>query len=273
MESSVSKYDILFRVKILHHHFLDVGKLTAGNLVFDIFDDLTGDKKKVQLQKYDIDSWLVISPDKSTAKLLKDRGLVFKQMNDGFAVFTSVINKKPAKNIDKTKFIFDLFFHNDGAFISALPLIRKNNQTVYYLFSNEVAAASGNTNQSLCQSPPNYDVTQKYSAGEIVADAGNHYLALNKIDNLNKAVADTNYWRQINDTIRFANTSNLLERPAIPNDSTVDEILKLADQQLPPLAFGRIEISENKSIPTGFRVLNTSNEVRQRLFDIRINRL
>lgn len=270
MESSVSKYDILFRVKILHHHFLDVGKLTSGNLTFEIFDELTSDKKKVQLQKYDVDSWFVVLPDKPTTKLMKDRGLLFKKMSDGFAVFTSVINKKPAKSIDETKFVFDLFFQNDGAEISALPLIRKNNQSVYYLFSNIVADNSGNVDQSLCQLPPAYDVTQKYSEGEIVSKLGSHYLALNESDNLNKVVTNIKYWQKIEETIRFANTSNLLERPKIPNDATVDEIIKLTDQLLPPLAFGRIEISENSSISQDFRILDVNDEAQQRVFDIEL---
>lgn len=275
MESSISKYSILFRVRVLHHYFLDVRKKIGNDINLTVFDDLSSDKQKDQLQKYNIDTWLSVVPDKPTTQLLSDKGLIFKQLSDGFAVFTAIANKKPLRDITDSKFVFDLFFRNDGAEHSALPMIRTNGKTNYYLFSNEIAAASGNPAPSLCQLPLAFDSSKNYSEGEIVTDGGSHYQALNKADNKAKARTNANYWTKIKKSIRYANTSNLVERPTIPPDATADEVLRIINVQIPPLAFGRVEISENSSIPNAFKVLSPSpqDEVRQQVFEIRINHL
>ncbi len=274
METSVSKYSILFRVKILHHYFLDIGKQSTGSISYELFDDLSAAKKNIQLKKYDIDNWLSVTPSTKTNKLIRDRGLIFKRFNDGFAVFTSLTGKNPAKNVDATNFDFDLAFRGEGASVSALPIIRSNeNRPGYYLFSNEIADMNGNTGESLCQLPPAFDNTHKYTAGEIVAHSGSHYLALDKADNKNKSVTNGNYWKKIKKTIRFANASNIASRPEIAADANAMEILEAQEIMIPPFAFGRISVTESSTISNNFRVLNSSGEVQQKVFHIRINRL
>lgn len=274
MNSFSSKYDVLFRVRILHYHYLDIGKNNAGNVTFDPFDSLPASKKNAQMEKYKVSDWLSVVPSAGTARLLASKGLIFKLLPDGFAVFVKVINKKSEKNIDQTIYNFDLSFSGESSVFSALPILRMDdNQAGYYLFSNEVAALKGNANASLCQLPPAYDNAKKYTGGEIVQDGGNHYLALDKIGNNNKPVSNLNFWKQIDKTIQFANASNFNKRPSLANNSSSFDILNFPELSLIPAAFGRIEISVNNQTPASFRVLNTSKQVQQKTFDIRINHL
>ncbi|MGV3604564.1 MAG: hypothetical protein ACO1N1_25295 [Dyadobacter fermentans] len=226
------------------------------------------------MEKYKVSDWLSVSPSAVTARLLASKGLTFKLLPDGFAVFVKVINKKPEKNIDQTIYNFDLSFSGESSVFSALQILRMDdNQAGYYLFSNEISALKGNANASLCQLPPAYDNAKKYAGGEIVEDGGNHYLALDKIGNSNKPVSNSNFWKQIDKTIQFANASNLNKRPSLANNSSSFEILNFSELSLIPTAFGRIEISVNNQTPASFRVLNASKQVQQKTFDIRINHL
>jgi hypothetical protein len=78
VERAISPYKPLFEVRLLHHYWLDEGKLG--------FDSLSMDTQTSRLLDYDVRSILSVVPTASTATLLAGLGCIFKLTAPGFIV-------------------------------------------------------------------------------------------------------------------------------------------------------------------------------------------
>ncbi|MBI1227574.1 MAG: hypothetical protein GC192_20240 [Bacteroidetes bacterium] len=171
----ISKFPVLFQVKVLHHFFLDVGST--------LFDNLPAlDKVKI-LADFDLRAILQIEPTKSTQQILDGRNLLFKPHGLGFAVLCQAdgngvvdAGKKPIIG-EKLRFgvkIVDPYFRQYTASFLVNQQVRIEKSTDgrspdrffknVFLLKNDV---SGQSN-SLSATPPNYDSTLEYAPESIV---------------------------------------------------------------------------------------------------------
>jgi hypothetical protein len=83
MEKFTIGYKKLFSVQILHRYFLNY-----GGRYFDANDLSIAEQRVFNLLKsqYDISRFWQIKPDKTTAQLLKNQRMVFKNQADGFII-------------------------------------------------------------------------------------------------------------------------------------------------------------------------------------------
>lgn len=75
-------YRLLFSIQILHHYFLDEGLRIYGV-------DLTADRAEINLNHFELSSFMLIKPTERTRLLLKNMRSVFVQNSHGIEVRTS----------------------------------------------------------------------------------------------------------------------------------------------------------------------------------------
>ncbi len=137
--SFINTYRKVFEVNIYHQYFLDDG--------ITVFDDTTSLKEE-QLLKYDISSFIKISPSEETKKLFAGHKAVFKQTESGFKIFIKAEETAPSSGIYKPKLsleqneaftfiinITDSLFENYSV-IAPVPVIP-------YFFSNKKPPTEG----------------------------------------------------------------------------------------------------------------------------------
>lgn len=75
-------YGLLFEVTLFHNYFLNSGE--------DTYDGMSTADKKKMLQKYDSNSFAIVTPTVETNTRLRDHKMVFKPTKTGFRVYIKV---------------------------------------------------------------------------------------------------------------------------------------------------------------------------------------
>jgi hypothetical protein len=125
------KYIELFRVKILHHYFLDKGSQK--------FNSMTEAEQSKQLNKYNFQEFIKVVPTIQTKQELDGHHITFSPTGSGFSVWTEVDTtdeKEPVISLsDDLSFTF-LLKINDHAFLNYTDLKLDDTGKIYYFSNN-----------------------------------------------------------------------------------------------------------------------------------------
>lgn len=266
----ISKYPVLFQVKVLHHYFLDVGNAMYDNL-------LPSEKIRI-LADYDVRTLLKIMPTPNTKRILDGHNLLFKPHGLGFVVLCNAdgagvvaSGKKPKigeRLLFSVKIVDPYFLQYSAGFLKSEQVrIEKSTDgrrpdrffKKVYLLKNDVAGQSS----SLAALPAAYQPADEFAPESIVqhdADLDGNmefYIAQRAVaTNTAPAAAPNLNWLKLeqlapqNSNIRYVSQADLSE-------------VELGED-IPPDSFALIEITANAGVGTshlydGAEDLNSPN--------------
>ena len=133
------QYKELFRVKILHRYFLDKGS--------DEFRTMNGADQLKQMNNYNFQSVLRISPTTETLQQLNGHNLVFKTLDSGFTVWSKVSETDDSEPFilldDDLNFTFPIQIR-DSVFYNYTDLKLENAGKLYYLSNRRLNSEPNN---------------------------------------------------------------------------------------------------------------------------------
>ncbi|WEA02838.1 hypothetical protein [Mucilaginibacter sp. SJ] len=158
-------YETLFEVDIRHHYHLDDG--------ITLFDTLSADARLAMLERYDISSFMSVTPTKATRAKFAGLHMVYKQTETGIITgipYTLNGGKEQPQIVppDNTVFSFSLAI-NDGLFANYSSLPLKAPDGMVYFFTND-PSYSPRVAPFLTATPNVYKAATDYYPGDMLVD-------------------------------------------------------------------------------------------------------
>lgn len=166
-------YKKLFEVKLLHAYHL--------NKPGTFFEDLPPEERQKQLNSYNINNELTITPTPETYKTMQGYNMLFRSSNEGFyaGIKAREINSKfqPFTRLNEnTKFTYYIEAKSSQIFnYTNIPFDNFSGYTFY--FTNRIGKSGGNF-PHLPKLPPSHKTSHSYYAGDIVRKSKKNYEAL-----------------------------------------------------------------------------------------------
>lgn len=132
------KYIELFKVKILHHFFLDKGSQE--------FNSMTEAEQLAQLGKYNFQDFLKVVPTIQTKQELDGHHMIFSPTGSGFSLWAeadATDDKKPAIALSDDFSLTFLLKINDSTFLNYTDMKLDDEGKIYYLSNRRLPAESG----------------------------------------------------------------------------------------------------------------------------------
>ncbi len=182
-------YETLFEIDIRHHYHLDDGAT--------LFDTLSADARLAMLERYDVGSFMSVTPTKATRAIFAGLHIVCKQTETG--IITGIpytlngIKEQPQiVPADTTVFSFSLAI-NDGLFANYSSLPLKAPEGMVYFFTND-PSYSPRVAPFLTATPNVYKAATDYYPGDMLVDnqaAPTKLFIAQKKNNLNPTAGAT----------------------------------------------------------------------------------
>ncbi|MGF7074687.1 hypothetical protein [Mucilaginibacter sp. 3215] len=158
-------YETLFEVDIRHHYHLDDG--------ITLFDTLSADARLAMLERYDIGSFMSVTPTKATRAKFAGLHMVYKQTETGIITgipYTLNGTKEQPQIVppDNTVFSFSMAI-NDGLFANYSSLPLKAPDGMVYFFTND-PLYSPRVAPFLTATPNVYKAATDYYPGDMLVD-------------------------------------------------------------------------------------------------------
>ncbi|WP_121809706.1 hypothetical protein [Mucilaginibacter kameinonensis] len=158
-------YETLFEIAISHHYHLDDGAT--------LFDTLSADARLAVLERYDISSFMSVTPTKATRAKFAGLHVVYKQTETGIITgipYTLNGTKEQPQIVPADNMVFSFSVAiNDGLFANYSSLPLKAPDGMVYFFTND-PSLSPRVSPFLTATPNVYKAATDYYPGDMLVD-------------------------------------------------------------------------------------------------------